>query len=154
MSDASFTGDAGPDSSAPAGETLLVQFANDTEAFDQANESAPSEWAFAAHEAVATDGAIDALSDFEQTLMPWVAVASFVAVEIALFADAGDVLITTTLTPDLDNGGSAMWSGEDTANNEAIEPIQFMPSESGIVLHEAVVYGVSVDWTDAVSHYS
>jgi hypothetical protein len=130
------------DSAAEA--AAIVQFA-DPQADAQFAEAAQSDWAFAGQHGAGDGEAMDTIGAEEPSLPPLVALATFIIAEAEVFDAAENPLVAFEPAADSEDTGSIMWSGEDLA--EAAATIESR-GESVIVLHDVVVHGISLDWTD------
>ena len=120
-----------------------------------------SEWAFAAHEKLATGEAIDALrgpDDGEASPLmaaPVIAAATMViAAEADMFVAARNALVSTA--PSANDGADAfaladdeattpMWSASDVAETpEAVGPVV----APALASHDMAAHGFGLDWTD------
>jgi hypothetical protein len=123
----------------------IVQFAN-SQAETEFAEGAQSDWAFAGQHGVSEGEALDTIGAEEPSLPPLVALATFVIAEAELFDAAENPLVAFEPAADSEETGSIMWSGEDLA---AAEPATIEGSgDAAIVLHDVIVHGISLDWTD------
>jgi hypothetical protein len=124
----------------------IVQFAN-SQAETEFAEGAQSDWAFAGQHGVSEGEALDTIGAEEPSLPPLVALATFVIAEAELFDPAENPLVAFEPAADSEETGSIMWSGEDLAAGEAPATIE-SSGETVIVLHDVIVHGISLDWTD------